>query len=132
MARRGRTRSNPGSSADTIDNASLDLDGLLEPLPALPVDPVSNVDDFLGPSIPYDQRAFSLSQEVAHVEPNRGRTILAPEESRGAGIPSGDPRRTSICVRRNERREVLHALNRTRKRGRGGQRNRTWRSDVKC
>lgn len=35
------------------------------------------------------------------------------------------------CVRRKVRREVLHALKRTRS-GRGGRKRRNWRSDIKC
>lgn len=37
----------------------------------------------------------------------------------------------AVCVRRKSRREVLHALNRTRK-GKGGSPRRNWRSSIKC
>lgn len=41
------------------------------------------------------------------------------------------PRIVQECLKRAVRREVLHALRRTRS-GRGGKKRRTWRSLVKC
>lgn len=129
MARRGRSRSNPGSSADTIDNASLDLDGLLEPLPALPVDPVSTLDNFLGPSIPHDQRAFSLDMEPVHGSPSSRSNVVASPYS--VQVVQNDSVRAAVCVRRSQRREVLFAMRRHGK-GSGRKKQRTWKSDIPC
>lgn len=41
------------------------------------------------------------------------------------------PKKTLICIRREQRREVLHALKKT-KRGAGGSRKLNWFSEVSC
>lgn len=52
--------------------------------------------------------------------------------------PAGDrlswrrPARLAVCVRRQERKEVLHALRRTGKGARSPRRRRTWLSSVSC
>lgn len=137
---RGRSHRNSASSADTTDNARDVLDALLEPLPGPPLDPVSAIDDLMAPVLPFDARAFDFDQrsmvhdavtraEVVSAGDGRRRDVLAPVMSER--VARSDGRRTAICVRRSQRREVLHALDRVR-RGRGGSKRRDWRSDIKC
>ena len=130
MARRGsRSHRVEGSSAAPNENARVEtLDTLLEPLPALPVDPVSQLDNFLGPELPFDRRVFSIDPEPARGTVSRGHAVLSPEFSPVTFREDGV--RAAVCVRRKERREVLFAKKRMR--GRGGSRHRSWRSDVKC
>lgn len=130
MARRGsRSDRVDGSSAAPIENARVEtLDTLLEPLPALPVDPVSQLDNFLSPELPFDQRVFSMDTEPARGTVSRGHALLSPDYSPVTFREDGV--RAAVCVRRKERREVLFAMKRMR--GRGGSRRRTWRSDLKC
>lgn len=136
MARGRGRRSDEGSSADISNNASPDaLDGLLDPLPAPPVDPLTRLDDFMQPSIPNDRRLFHFG------EPERFNLDVAevgfgtPGDTRSASLPSGVrfvvPGEVAICVRRKERREVLHALGKVRKRG-GGSRRKNYFSQIKC
>lgn len=43
-----------------------------------------------------------------------------------------DPARTVVCIRRKQRREVLHAKKQLKKRGGGGRRRTNWRSHISC
>lgn len=134
MARRGR-KSDEGSSAAPIENARPDvLDGLLDPLPALPSDPVSSLDDFMQPLIPNDQRLFSFGDPERYTL-DVGQTANSIGVERPTRLPAqvrfADPAQVAICVRRKERREVLHALRYVRK-GKGGSRRRNWASKIKC
>ena len=139
MARRGR-RSDEGSSADTTDNARPELDSLLDPLPALPVDPVSSLYDFTGPTIPNDRRAFSFGEpERYSLNVGQGRGDSARSDvgavERSTRLPTSvrfeDASTVAICVRRKERREVLHAKRKIRKGGGSGRRHH-WYSKIKC
>lgn len=42
------------------------------------------------------------------------------------------PKETLICIRREQRREVLHALKKIKGRGKGGSRKLNWFSEVSC
>lgn len=133
MARRAhRSRSVP--SADITNNASDPLTELLvlgEPDP-LPLNPVSIIDEFLQPAIPFDQRAFSFDADLQNpkMEVSRGST-----PTQVSTIPSGvsvsRPEVLAVCVRRKERREVLFAF---KKNGRGGAKKRRYNewSKVHC
>lgn len=143
MARRGRSRSITGSSADTSDiTLGPDLNGLLEPLPALPVDPVSIIDEFTQPAIPYDRRAFSFGEEWQSPKMEVRNDVLSGQTKQVSERPSGqlpsgvvvsDPGRLAVCVRRKERREVLFALRKTFRGGRGnGKRRYNEWSKVHC
>lgn len=127
MARRGRSR-DTAPSADTSVIASPDLDGLLEPLPALPVDPVSSLDNFVGPTLPMDGRAFSFNMESSHVSTSRAQ--IPSLQDRVGAVPD-DRLQIAVCVRRSQRREVMFAK-RYHKRGRGGGRRRNQRSNIRC
>lgn len=55
------------------------------------------------------------------------------EDDIPAGLRFAIPSHIAVCVRRKVRREVLHALDRTSKRGRGGgKRHRNFWSGIKC
>lgn len=131
---RGRSRST-GSSADTNDNASPDLEGLLDPLPGLPVDPLTRLDEFMSPSIPSDRRVFHFGEPERYTldvaEVNRGQVGSPSPASLPTGVRFVVPRTVAVCVRRKERREVLHALGKVRKRG-GGTRRQNYFSKIKC
>lgn len=65
--------------------------------------------------------------------------IVVDEKSRrGTGVPAGlrfqDARRVSVCRRRKARKEILHAMQVTGRRGvgRGKRRRRNRYSDVRC
>lgn len=134
MARRGhRSRSVP--SADITHNASDPLAELLElaePDP-VPLNPVTSLDDFMQPAIPFDGRVFSFGQEqpfhqeVANAQPVRG----VSSQALSPGIRVAEPQALAVCVRRKERREVLHAF-RLVGRGRGGGRRWNENSKIKC
>lgn len=137
MARGRGRKSDDGSSADIPDNASPDpLDGLLDPLPALPVDPLDQLEQFATPSIPHDRRFFHFGEperfnlDVAEVTRGREGGTIAPS-SLPSRVGFVVPRSVAVCVRRKERREVLHALGKVRKRG-GGSRRKNLFSHVKC
>lgn len=131
MARRRREV----SSAETTEFASPDpLDGLLEPAAEVPRSPLSSLDNFLGPSIPADRRVFSFG-EPERFNLNVGSSV---DGIRDVGVSRlstqvgfSRPAEVGICVRRKERREVLHAKRRIRK-GRGGGRRQHWYSKIKC
>lgn len=62
--------------------------------------------------------------------------VSRPTPQKSNHMPRGqrafaNPERVAVCVRRQQRREVLHALRRTR-RGRGGLRRRNRFSDIRC
>lgn len=131
---KGRGRRSIGSSEITNDFSRPDpvLDGLLDPLPALPVSPLNPLDDFLGDSLPSDRRAFSFDSEPTRGTSSSGHVKLPdPVLDRAPEALSTDRVRIATCVRRQQRREVMFAK-KFHKRGRGGGRRRTWRSDVRC
>lgn len=68
---------------------------------------------------------------VHKVEHRPARPVLSKRSSPPHRIQFVDPRQVVVCVRRQQRKEVLHALGRT---GRGARapRRRTWRSDISC
>lgn len=47
-------------------------------------------------------------------------------------VQFAEPKRTAICVRRGQRKEVLHALKKTGRGRGGGRKKRNWYSDVSC
>lgn len=59
------------------------------------------------------------------------RRVLVNSSLSRLGMEFHAPKRVLICVRRKQRREVLHALNKTRK-GAGAAKHRNQWSDVKC
>lgn len=126
MARRSRR-----SSVDTNVITSDPLASLLEVPVAMPeVSPVSPDYDLFSPR--FDQRAFSFDAEVVRGTQSAGRTLLSGYQNPfSVQAVQNDSVRAGICARRHQRREVLHALRRV-KRGRGGQRRRTWKTDVRC
>lgn len=76
-------------------------------------------------------RSFSRANHVLVARPDRTRSGQV-RLSVPVGVGFGDPRRVIICVRRRQRREVLHALGKT---GRGKARRpprRSYYSDVRC
>lgn len=62
---------------------------------------------------------------VAGRSPSGRPAFLSPR------VEFPDPKRTLVCVRRQERKEVLFAKKLTR-RGSGGGKRRTWLSDIVC
>lgn len=121
-------RGRSGRSADTSDIANLTTE-LLRPVELPDLSPsVSQLDEFLGPTLPYDRRAFSFGEPERYSLVSRG-TVRYGQVYRDQ-IGFGDPSTVAICYRRKQRREVLFAKRRIR--GRGGARRRSWRSMVKC
>lgn len=59
------------------------------------------------------------------------RRVLAKTSLVKLGMEFNAPKRVLICVRRKQRREVIHALNKTRK-GAGAKKHRNQWSAVKC
>lgn len=59
------------------------------------------------------------------------RTYTSPIHFIRSGLQFADPTRVATCVRRNIRKQVLHALGRQNK-GRGGSRRRNAYSKIKC
>lgn len=124
MARRRRSSVDVNNITSALpDEALLEM---FEPPTPLP-DPrhlLSPIDNFL-PSLPlpFDRRLFDY--EMTRPASNTLRpNLMAPFNPQ-----SSDLQRTAVCIRRAQRREVLHALNRVR-RGRGGARK--FRSEIKC
>lgn len=59
------------------------------------------------------------------------RRVLAKTSLNRLGMAFEAPKRVLVCVRRKQRREVLHALNKTRK-GAGARKRRNQWSNVSC
>lgn len=68
--------------------------------------------------------------KMAHKALPRARSF--PIHGRPAQIAFQNPSRTLICVRRKQRREVLHALKRTGSGGGFQRPRRSWYSSVRC
>lgn len=108
-------------------------DPLLDRILADPIirrDIVKAVDDrrFFDPAGPL-RPAYSLGRDARRLEVRstpRGRDLYP-----GAAVGFAVPERVAVCVRRHERREVIHALG---KAGGGGsrRRRRNYWSDVHC
>lgn len=62
----------------------------------------------------------------------RNKALRAPVKALSSTVRFAIPSHVGICVRRKVRREVLHALKRTNKRGTGGPRRRNPYSGIKC
>lgn len=129
-------RSKPSERAqrDATD-VSNDLDELLAPLLSpLPTVTVS-VPDIL--STVEDRRTFSPEGALRPpLSVSGNQAPITQKFNRVVGTnghyPSfADARHAAECHRRKTRREVLHALNRTRS-GRGGKRRRSDRSNIHC
>lgn len=104
------------------------------PRPYRPVWPVSSL-----PSpqevLPYvqDRRTFTPdagSIRASAVQRSASRLVAVPFSS-PAVAAFGDPSLVGICARRKVRKEVLHALKRTKKGARGKKHRNIW-SDYKC
>lgn len=134
MARR-RSR---GRSAETSDFASSPTfenlsNELLRPVVRLEpsLDPLREVHD-LSPELGFDRRAYSFDQEQPFTEEvSRGSVSNSVSAPLTSGVRVEEPSALRVCVRRKDRREVLHAL---RKTGRGGgkKRRRNETSNIHC
>lgn len=80
---------------------------------------------------------FTVLDRVSHprtsARVDASRSLPSQWSQTRATIAFAEPRSTLICVRRQQRREVLHALERTRQGGSGGSKSRwsEW-SNVRC
>lgn len=131
--RRSRGRSaetNDFASSPTFENLERELLRPAEDLTSPLTEPF--VESLL--ELPADRRQFSFGEWES--------PVMEPSSSRGwtrspgswtpvpVNIRAQDPRNVAVCVRRHDRREVLHALCRL---GRGGgKRRRNEWSDVHC
>lgn len=129
MARARRRSADASDIANSLD--PLD-DELLRDIssPVVPSSVVlSRLDEFVGPSIPFDRRLFSFGAEADRFRITSG-AVQDPRRSLSQDrVAFATPDTVGICVRRKERREVLFAKRRF---GGSGRRRRTWRSDIKC
>lgn len=132
--RRSRGRSaetNDFASSPTFENLNRELLRPAEDLTSPLTEPF--VDTLL--ELPADRRVFDFGQaEAPMMEPSLNLGMRSGPGVRFVPLPrdirAADPRNVAVCVRRKDRREVLHALRRV---GRGGGRRRRneW-SDVHC
>lgn len=148
MARRGRRAnrqwSNDSSERVTFDNATairavLGTDNYLQALTSPPVSPLVDVED--GRRFNPDA-AFRPPQTVFGRPARWSVSYGSPPNNRGVrskgvsdiGARSGfeDARNVIVCVRRKERREVLHALRRTGSGSGRGPRRISWKSSIGC
>lgn len=134
MARRSRRAADTQvdvSSADTFDNAN-PLDGLLDTPPVMPVNPLSRLDEFMDDRLPLDRRQFAFGELEKYTLSVGDRTDGKVKAFSREPIGFGDPSTVAVCVRRKQRREVLHAYRRTRKGSGAGRRRRNEYSNTKC
>lgn len=97
-----------------------------------PADVLGVVDRRTYTPTPY--RVISSPRKAARLIPDRmGQSIRDQVGPVPSGVQFANPKHVAICVRRKARREVLHALKLTKKRGKGGGKTKRnlW-STVKC
>lgn len=131
MGRRGRRHTNPVTTiADAYFTETLDPPGLLSDL-AEPRATFPEIEDGRR----FDPDAFGFSTPMTS-DARPAAPPVIPRARPGAQYPSHRiafqaPKKTLVCVRRKERREVLFAK---RKSGGGSRRrpHRRWYSDIKC
>lgn len=131
--RRSRGRSaetNDFASSPTFENLNRELLRPAEDLTSPLTEPF--VDTLL--ELPADRRQFSFGEWEAPVmvpsSPGQVSTWSPARSPLPRDVRVEDPRNLAVCVRRKDRREVLHALRRV---GRGGgKRRRNEWSDVHC
>jgi len=137
MARRSRTR----QDRDTSDIASL-LAPVQAPTrafvtfePAVSDRRLFHPEDDFSPALGFGSVPASVTFSTGTLS-----TPRPPLSKRTSGLPTGSlighpafaaPPGVAICVRRKQRREVLHALRKT-KPGRGRSKRRNYYSEVKC
>lgn len=83
---------------------------------------------------PSDARRFTFDKFAATAPLTRTPKRPAPDRYGKAirdQLRYTYPDQTAVCLRRKQRREVLHALRRTRK-GAGGKKRRSYRSNIHC
>lgn len=137
--RRDRDHS-PISSLDELVRVSVSpmpssMRGLLSDTPVL-----SEIEDrrFFHPEQD-DAPALTISRStVSRTNRLVDRLVTAPggavyriNSQTKARLGFDRPSDVATCVRRHQRREVLHALNKIRS-GRGSKKRRSWRSDFQC
>lgn len=131
-------------SARPFETANLENE-LLRPVVLPSGHPLSEVEDFLGPELPFDRRLFSFHEPEmfqladqgslpVRAETRRGsvaRSAIEPGAPLGAGpIGVSTPNTVGVCIRRKRRREVLHAMRRVGRNS--GRRRRNQWSNIKC
>lgn len=123
------------SSRSSAYSTPLSLTSLLAPtvLEQPLVEPISEVHavDLNRQGVPFDGREYHPEKGRAQSPGAFVRSAAKLLAGRGHVVGFSRPNIISICIRRKARREVLHALRRT-KSGRGGGRRRNRWSMVKC
>lgn len=117
-------------SADAPVIANDPLSSLLQASPVRPMEVIEDV--FTEPSIPHDRRLFQFHEpEVFKMEVSDGISYGVSSVAPPSGVRVATPSRVAVCVRREQRREVLHALRRTGGGGRKRRRYNEW-SNISC
>lgn len=137
MARRPRRNEDTTDISSDRPVSTLEQ-SLLRPVIMPDVDPLmSPVDNFLGDTLPHDRREFSFHEPEQYTLEVASGPEIRGLESGPVAVPAGigfhRPETVAICVRRQQRREVLFAKKAIRKGGRvSSRRHRRWYSDIKC
>lgn len=129
MARRGRRRRDD----DDAERDDFSIANLLAPLSISYSPPLTVYEDRrefhperdLRPARSFSKRSYS--DVVSEPVRSKPRALLSPDTFKFAV-----PKKVLVCVRRQQRREVLHALKLTRRRGGAGARRRNYWSAVSC
>lgn len=128
--RRRRNDTPPTPIADALFQPPSANPRLLSDLVSSPVGPLTEVED-RRTYHPLD--TFRPVMEIGGTPSGPRQVKRSFKRSLPFGLQFGKPEKTAICVRRNTRKEVLHAMRKTGKGGGPRRRpRRNWHSSTSC